>query len=363
MKKICHISTVHDLYDDRIFYKECNSLSESGYDTILIVPSEKNNVINNITIVALPFYKNRYLRFFIGNAQAFIKSLKTKSNIFHFHDPELMFLGVLLKCFGKKVIYDIHEDVSKQMLYKDWIKMKFTRKLASLLIYAFEQFCCLFYNCIITATEDISKKFPKHKTIVIRNFPILKLINNSEIDKKDRPFICVYAGGLSRIRGIKEIIEAIGIIDKEIELWLFGKFDNEEYFEECKKTIGWKNVKYRGFIKMNEVYNYIAQSDVGLSTLYPIKNYLTSLPVKAFEYMAHGKPVIMSDFPYWKEVFKDCALFVNPYNSSEIAKCISVCIDDKLLLAKLGNNGRNKVLTEYSWENESKKLINLYKKI
>ena len=64
-------------------------------------------------------------------------------------------------------------------------------------------------------------------------------------------------------------------------------------------------------------------ADIGLSLLYPVKNYLTSLPIKAFEYMACSLPVIMSDFDYWKEIFKDCALFTDPQSPEMIGDCIT----------------------------------------
>ena len=363
--KVCHISTVHSLFDDRIFFKECRSLAKCGYEVSLMVQHNKNEIIDGVRIYALPSYPSRLKRLFNGTFKAFKLARKTKADLFHFHDPELMFLGVLLRVSGKKVIYDVHEDLPKQILYKDWINSKFIKKIFSKLIYLSEQFSCLFFNGIVAATEDIAKKFPRKKTIVLRNFPLLSLIENEaphDIQNKDT-FVLVYAGGLSRIRGIKEIIEALGLVKGKVSLWLFGEFEHEGYFEECKKLEAWNNVEYFGYKKMDEVYGFIQQADVGIALLYPIKNYLTSLPVKAFEYMAAGKAFIMSDFPFWKEMFGECALFADPFNPDEIAEKVRELVENKELTKKLGARGKELIETKYSWEMEKKGLFELYKRI
>ena len=361
MKRIAHISTVHSLYDDRIFYKECKSLIKEAYDVFLIVKNPNNKTIEGINIIGLKNYNSRLKRVIFGSIEAFSKALKTKSDLYHFHDPELMFTGVLLKLAGKKVIYDVHEDLPKQVLYKDWIKYKFVRKTLSVIINVFEQFCCLFYDGIVAATEDIAKKFIKRKTIVLNNFPVKGMIEKAHPPsiKKEKNII-IYVGGLSKIRGIKEIIQAMEHVNINCELWLIGKFENEEYYEECKNLSSWKRVKYLGFKKLDEVYGYIKLADIGLAILYPIKNYLTSLPVKAFEYMAFGKPIIMSDFKYWKEIFSECALFVDPYNPKQISEKINYLIENKAIREKLGENGKELIKNKYSWEKEEIKLFKFY---
>lgn len=364
-EKICHISTVHNIYDDRIFFKECRSLVNAGYEVSLLVQNHTDENVDGVQIYGLKTYQSRLARIVKGTFEAFNKARKTGAKLFHFHDPELMFLGILLKISGKKVVYDVHEDLPKQVLYKEWINSKFIKKIFSKLIYFFEQFSCLFFDGIVAATEDIATKFPKSKTIVLRNFPIKSLVKNDNLISKENKdtFVLVYAGGLSKIRGIKEIIESVGLVDEKVRLWLFGEFENTAYFEECKRLPGWGKVKYFGYKKMDEVYHHVQQADVGIALLYPIRNYLTSLPVKAFEYMASGKPFIMSDFPFWKEMFGECALFADPFKPMEIAERITDLKTNKELLSSLGEKGKELIETKYSWEVEQEKLFELYNRI
>jgi glycosyltransferase involved in cell wall biosynthesis len=104
-------------------------------------------------------------------------------------------------------------------------------------------------------------------------------------------------------------------------------------------------------------------AEIGISILYPVKNYLTSLPVKTYEYMACSLPVIMSDFPYWKEIFGDFALFANPNNPEDIAQQILFLLEHKDRATELGKKGREFAETRYNWETESKKLLKLYQTI
>lgn len=362
--KVCHISTVHSLFDDRIFFKECKSLQNAGFEVVLAIPHSKAEIIDYINIVPLIIPNGRLTRLFKGSLLAFRAALKSKATIIHFHDPELMGVGLLLKLAGKKIIYDVHEDLPKQILYKEWLKPTFLRHFLSFLILIFEKFCCLFFNSIIAVTEDIKNKYNPKKTILLRNLPIIKLlenIENKEIQKTK--FTIIYTGGLSLIRGIKEILDAVAQLKGEVELWLLGSFESESYESACRNAEGWRYTKYFGQVKLNEVFAYTAKADVGISTLYPIKNYLTSLPVKAFEYMALEKPIIMSNFNYWKTIFAKCAIFVNPHATNEIAQAILTLKNNPELCASLGKLGKQRVSEELSWEKEQIKLIDLYKKL
>ena len=97
--------------------------------------------------------------------------------------------------------------------------------------------------------------------------------------------------------------------------------------------------------------------------MYPIKNYLTSLPVKVFEYMAKAKPIIMSDFPYWRKYFEKCARFADPYNPGTIAKEIDFLISNPETANKLGQAGFELIQQNYSWNKEKSKLLKIYEKL
>jgi glycosyltransferase involved in cell wall biosynthesis len=365
MVSVCHISTVHSENDDRIFHKECVSLAREGYEVYYIVPTEKEREEFNVKIIPLKRAENRLFRLFALSCIAFYKALKINASVYHFHDPELMLVGVLLKCFGKKVIYDVHEDLPKQVLYKPWIKFHFVRKIFSFLIYYSEKMCCLFFDAIIAATPDIASKFDLKKTSVVRNLAIVKLIDSRATFYCDTDkFVLIYVGGLSEIRGIKEVVQALHFLnDPNIEFWLLGPWSSDSFRKECESLLGYEYVRYFGHFNLEEVYPYIKRADAGVALLYPTTNHLKSLPVKAFEYMACNKAMIMSDFDYWKKLFHQCAIFANPMDIHEIADSVKKLKLDSHLRQKMGEMGRALIDQEFSWEVESKILFERYRNV
>jgi len=362
--KVCILTTVHPPFDDRIFHKEAKTLVKAGYDVVLIAQHNKEEIVDGVRIVPLPKPRNRFERMTKVVWKLFKLALKEKADVYHFHDPELIPVGLGLRLFGKKVIYDVHEDVPQQILTKDWIGNSIVRKIISLFFKGFENLSCAFFNGIVAATPDIAKKFPSQKTITLRNFPILELIDKAKPINinKQRPII-IYAGGLTKIRGIKEIIQAMEFVGEKAELWLLGKWESEEFKKECESLKGWRYTKYLGLKPLEEVYMYLKCADIGLHCVCRIKRYMMGLPIKVFEYAVARLPIIISDSAYWKNKFGECALFVNPYDPKEIAEKILYFLNNPDKAKKLGDNGRKLVEEKYSWEIESQKLIDLYKEI
>lgn len=356
--KICHVSSAHDRTDDRIFLKECISLAEAGYDVSYVVQSEVSEDDQGVHIVAIPKRKSRIKRIFLGPFSAFFTSLKTSASIFHLHDPELLPLAPLYRLLGKMVIFDSHEDVPRQIYSKTWLGPVWMRKAISGIYSAVEWFMLLFCSKIISVTPEITNRFPAKKKVLIRNYPILKLVA-SEKNPHDT-LRAVYAGGLSEIRGIREVIQAVNRLEGRIEFWLLGPWSSENYRLSCMQEDGWKYTTYHGNIRPEEVYSFYSQCDVGIALLFPEKNYLRSLPIKTFEYMASGLPVIMSNFPYWLENFKDGAIFVDPGNVEQIEAALRKLIDDENYRIHLASEGQASALKNFSWENEARVLIQTY---
>ena len=179
MRKVIHLTSVHPVFDGRVFHKEAKTLIKAGYDVILIAQHNKEEVVDGVKIIPLPKPRNRFERMTKVVWKLFRLALKEKADVYHFHDPELIPVGLVLRLFSKKVIYDVHEDVPQQILTKDWIRSYIVRKITSFIFKGFENLSCIFFNGIVAATPDIAKKFPSQKTITLRNFPILELIDKA----------------------------------------------------------------------------------------------------------------------------------------------------------------------------------------
>ncbi|EJO5349217.1 glycosyltransferase family 4 protein [Clostridium botulinum] len=363
--KICHISTVHSTYDTRIYYKECRTLAKEGYDVSLIINGDKLETIEQVNIIPISKNGGRLYRFLKKRKIALNKAINLDADIYHFHDPELIPVGKKLKKMGKKIIYDVHEDVPKQILTKDWIKGNLLKKIISCSFNIYEKRASKNLDKVITVSEEIAQKFKHASVEVVKNYPVIS--NIDKIKPKDNydnnTLTVIYAGGLTKIRGIKEIIEAVGLLDGKVKLWLMGPWETNDYKKTCEKLLGWKYVEYYGVLPQDETYSYMKSADLGIVNFWPLDNHINSLPNKAFEYMACGLPMIMSDFSYWQNVFKGCFIGVNPKNPEDIASKMEEFIKNKSLLHELGYKGRKMILNNYSWEAEKEKLISVYENL
>ena len=120
--------------------------------------------------------------------------------------------------------------------------------------------------------------------------------------------------------------------------------------------------KHRGVLSHEETIKIVKTADIGLSTLYPDKNYLTSLPTKFYEYALCKVPILMSNFPYWEKTFNGMAWFTDPKDPEEIRLSISRIINCSSSRDKV-QKAFKKVSTEWNWENEKGKLLSLYSKL
>ena len=133
MKKVCHITTVHKGLDVRIYHKECITLSKD-FEVYLII-NDKINQITNESVKLIEINNSSKIAYqdsFKSANEALKKAIEINADIYHLHDPELFRIALKLKKRNKKVIYDAHEDLPRQILTKHWIPKIIRKPIAYL---------------------------------------------------------------------------------------------------------------------------------------------------------------------------------------------------------------------------------------
>jgi glycosyltransferase involved in cell wall biosynthesis len=360
--KICHLTTVHPRYDTRIFAKMCKSLSQDFDLTLLVADGQGNETRDSIDIFDVgDFTGSRVRRMLLGGYCILKKSLRLRADLYHFHDPELIIAGLVLKAFGKNVIYDVHEDVPRQIMRKHWIPAIYKTPL-SFIISRVESLCALFFDAVITVTPTIAQRFAGKQVIEVRNYPSLRefAIGDSEASRSAVRSHAIYVGAISKERGILQMIEAFK--ETSHTLVLGGKFANNNIEKQSRNSKGWENVEFIGWLQRDEVTNILTKSLVGLVVLQPTGDYEDALPVKLFEYMAAGVAVVSSDFSIWKDIvdIEMCGICVDPTSPHLIRESLDYLLCNPSIAVEMGRRGRAAILEKYNWESEYKKLVACY---
>lgn len=277
------------------------------------------------------------------------------------HDPELLPAGLRLRRAGMRVVFDAHEDVPTQLLDKPYLAPRAARLLARL--YArYERYACARLDGLLAATPHIRERLAhcNPRVVDVANFPVPEEFS-PERSWEGRTGVC-YVGSISAIRGIRQLVQACALLRTPARLSLAGSFADPALEREVAQLPGWSRIRALGHLDREGVSQVMAGAFAGLVTLLPTASYRDALPVKLFEYMAAGIPVIASDFPRWRAIVEasGCGLCVDPQDPAAVAAAIDRLAQDPQLARSMGANGRRAIEQTYNWRNEAQKLLRFY---
>ncbi|HEY4203132.1 MAG TPA: glycosyltransferase family 4 protein [Devosiaceae bacterium] len=361
-----HVTSVHSGDDVRIRYKEVRALSGGGFDVTLITQRSGRLLNDGVRLVIVPASSGRLARFLFAPFRLAVVISSIHPRIIHFHDPELLPLGLWLAFRRQQVIYDVHEDTPRQILDKHYLPQILRRPLAWL-VETLERASFNSFAAFAVATPEIGRRFPASKTVLVQNFPQLSEFNIVNIDNyDDRGPNFAYVGGITAARGAREMVQALYLATQStnVVLKLAGKF-NQSLQQELEALPGWKHVDFVGWVDRDATVDLLRECRAGLVLFHPDANHVKAQPNKMFEYMAAGLPVIASDFPLWREIIAgaDCGILVDPLDPQAIATAMRWIIDHPEESRAMGERGQKAVKEHYNWEIEQKGLVALYRRL
>ncbi len=364
--KVCHMATVHKATDPRLFDKEGKSLAQAGYEVTIIATHPQDEVLDDIQIRALPKPQRRKERFVDNYARLVALVKQVNAQVYHFHDPELIPLGLLLKALGKKVVYDVHEDYEKHMYDKDYIP-RWMQGATAKTWWTLEHSASRVFDAVLAADSLIAAKFPADRTRVITNVPPLSFLSGeSRTRQADEPMVITYLGTITPLRGTSKAVEALKYVHHDdIRMKLIGPCRagaDEAWFASQEK------VDYTPRIPFHEVRPALESAHLGFTMLQPVPANIQITGegiTKIYEYMAVGMPILVPNFPNLGGLIESLGVgrTVDPTDPQSIAAAFDWFYEHPDEAFEMGERGRKVMAERYNWEVQERVLLDTYRRI
>ena len=359
--RIAHLTTVHARTDTRIFRKMCRSLTEAGHDvTLYVADGRGDDSINGVRIVDVGQPSSRAGRALLTTTRMWWRALRSRPDILHFHDPELIPGGIVARLGGSRVVYDIHEYYFAHLRETAALPRAASALLAA--VYGLLERCAsLCLNACIVVSPHMQRVLPLRRSVVVENRVRLEEFHCGSLPSAARPAMVCYVGVLSEVRRVDSMVAAAAMAGARIAL--AGKWYPQSYREQVARVPGWKAVEEAGQIDRVEMQQLFDRSRAGLLIVDLAGDEVHSSSNKLFEYMAAGLPVIASDLHFAREVIERhrCGLLVSPPTDPQaLAAAIGWILAHPEEADRMGQAGRRAVEDEYSWNREQDRLLTLY---
>lgn len=362
---VAHLTSVHPALDTRIFHRECKSLAAAGYRVRLIAAGAEAGTEGGVEFVpGIPKSRNRFIRMTKTAFQVWKAARRTRADVYHLHDPELLPFGLLSHLLGTSVIYDVHEDYRNG---QDWLP-ELAQPPVAWLLRRLEQFCARRFEALVFAGDDIARAFEGNarRAFVVRNYPSrgdFEREPNFHLDRFESGLVVAF-GGLTPMRCASEIVRAMSLLpqDLPVRLIMGGDAKSQPYLRELEANPGWGRVEYRGRVARPELLGLLQQAAVSLVLYSRHPHHYWVRSNRFFESLAAGVPVIASRYGEWEQAVEGagCGLVVDPGRPEAIAEALVFLLQHPQQAAKMGQRGRELFLQQLNWEKEKERLLAAY---
>jgi glycosyltransferase involved in cell wall biosynthesis len=345
--------------------KMCQAIAYQGHKVSLITRGIKNNKVNdydyygvkpNFKLYKLKINNYRFISSFIFSIYIYYKIIIIKPELIY---SRHRFSLIVTRFFNHiPMIFEDHSPPSG--IYKSLIKNSINSNIYKIVLISnalenlYKKILPSIKRVKVVIAHDgadpINKKIVQSKNINLK-------INKSKIN-------CGYIGHLYEGRGIGIILEIAKYLT-ETSFHIVGGNESDVNFWRSKNMR--TNVIFHGYVNNNKIPSILNQFDILLAPYQKqvlLENKLNTAqwmsPLKIFEYMAAGKPIICSDLLVIKEILthRVNALLVNSDNPKEWVQSIIEVCSDSSLSNQLGQRARIDLLKDFTWKIRAKKILN-----
>lgn len=322
------------------------------------------------TLPLYHWYLRKSIRFFL---------LKHQIQAIHIHDMQVArSIFSLRKTLKLPTVLDLHENRPEIMRYYAHVKA-FPGKL---LIYPsiwkrFEFKYIKQADHVIVVTKEAGDYYQEKMPSTLNKYSIVPNTVRQEfyneyqrdqslIDKYKDNFTILYLGETGMRRGVLTAIESIQLLIEKIpniKLVLVGNSRSDSLLKNYVSKHGLNDyVDLMGWQDFSLFPSFVLSCKVGISPIHKNLHHETTFANKLFQYMAFGKPVIVSDCKAQMNLVREyhCGLVFKDRDAEDLSKQILNLYQDNILYKELSQNAKKAIELHLNWEKQAESLLEIY---
>ena len=350
-------------------------LKKLGNDVILFAPNiGKYKNETTVHTVYIPTLKARFIKEYIYYVclffYLFVYQIRLKADVFYVREMGLSITPALVG-FILRVPHMLEINGIVTFDFQSMDKYRFKHKIFEY----FQYINFLLAHKVVTVSENIKKELLQlygntDKVVYIENGVNIDIFSPKEkigarnlLKWKYDGFYLLYIGSFYPRHGIQQIIQIIRHIKPKlpnVKLIMVGSgYSLESAVRLAKELRLTSHIDFVGEIDYENIPTYINASDVGIFFLTGSGKKYYGKPIKLYEYMSCGKPVITNE-AYGEFVReKGIGIVVSEKDYEQAADTIIQLLKNNALMALMGEKGKKIIRDSISWEVTAKKILNV----
>jgi glycosyltransferase involved in cell wall biosynthesis len=373
--KICMILSVPFPPNEGIGYYTYNlskKLLEKGHEVVVITRGSfkktQTEIFDSIEIIRAPYVPIYpfYLKIHGIFVNKVLKSLESNIDLVHIHTPLSPFVKTSLP-----IITTVHTPMLtdyRQVEIKS-IYSLLSKISARFISYPLEKKLIQSSDVITTVTKSVAQElkefyFDSKSINVVENGVDEKIFYPKKEKSEKSIKYAMFVGRIDREKGLFDLVECGRYICKERpELYFIIAGKGRDLNKLIKKI---KNAGLQDrFIFLGQVNKDNLVKLYQNATLFILPSYHEGLPSVVLEAMSCSLPVIVTDVRGNRDLITqgENGIIIPPKEPKKIAEAINMLLGDKKLRQYLGENARNTIIKNYTWDIIANKMLNCYESL